>query len=89
MPQSFTKDPDAILDYRVDWAVWLAGDTIATSTWSADTGITIDSDTNTTTIATVWISGGVAGEQYQVTNHIITAMGREDDRTIRIRVSER
>lgn len=89
MPQSHSKDPDAVLDYMVDWTNWLAGDTIATSTWSADTGITIDSNTNTTTVATVWLSGGVAGEQYQVTNHIITAMGREDDRTIRIRLSER
>ena len=28
---TFTKDPNAVLDYSVDWAKWLDGDTIATS----------------------------------------------------------
>lgn len=86
---TYIKDPDAVLDYSINWSSWLvAGDTIVTSTWAADDGITIDSDSNTTTATTVWLSGGGAGESYDVTNHIVTDDGREDDRTITILVRE-
>jgi len=83
---SFEKDPEAVLDYTVDWEAWLDGDTIYTSAWTVPTGITKDSDSNTTTTATIWLSGGTAGELYKVKNHIVTAAGREDDRTINIHV---
>lgn len=86
---SYTKDPDAVLDYELDWSEWLDTDTIASSSWTADTGITIDSDTNTTTTATVWVSGGTVGERYEVTNHIVTTAGREDDRSIKIKCKEK
>lgn len=89
MPQSFVKDPEAILDYPIDWSAWLDGDTIATSTWVAEDGITIDSDTNTATTAVVWLSGGTLGMTYRITNHIVTAGGREDDRTITVKAYQR
>lgn len=82
---TFVKDPEAVLDYVIDWATWLDGDTIATSEWAAVGGITIEQDSHTSTIATVWLSGGVAGGWYTVTNHITTADGREDDRSIQIK----
>lgn len=86
---SYVKDPAAVLDYSINWTDWLPdGDTITTSTWTADAGITMDSDSNTTTAATVWVSGGTVGESYNLVNHIVTADGREDDRTIIIRVRE-
>ena len=86
--QTFEKDPDAVLDYVVNWEMWLAGDTIATSTWTAETGITVVSDTETATTTTVWLSGGTAGSDYNVVNRVTTTMGRTDDRTLRIRVRE-
>jgi hypothetical protein len=82
----FIKDPEARLDYQIDWSTWLGADTISASTWSATSGITIDSDANTTTTATVWLSGGTLGQTYEVTNHITTAAAREDDRTLFIRI---
>lgn len=83
----FIKDPDAVLDYTVDWATWLGTDTISTSSWPViPAGITKDSDTNSTTIATIWLSGGTIGETYQLTNRIVTAGGRTDDRTITINI---
>lgn len=85
----FTKDPDAVLDYRIDWTTWLDGDSIVSSTWTAESGITIDSFTDSATNSTVWLSGGSAGERYAVTNSIVTTEGRKDDRTIRIRCIER
>ena len=38
------KDPDEVLDYRVDWSARLDGDTIASSTWEVLAGLTKDSD---------------------------------------------
>jgi len=85
----FTKDPSAVLDYTINWSSWLDSDTISTSTWTVPTGLTKDSDTSTTTTATIWLSSGTAGTQYTVVNHIVTAAGREDDRSIYIVVENR
>ena len=89
MPKKFTKDPDAVLDYQIDWSDWLDDDTISSSAWTVPAGITKDSDSNTTTATTIWISGGTAGAGYNIINRIVTAGGRTDDRTIRIIVAER
>jgi hypothetical protein len=89
---TFTKDPDAVLDYGFDWSRWLAdGETITASTWEADDeGITIDDGTQfTDTTASVWLSGGTTGAFYRLTNHVTTSDGREDDRTHTISVRER
>jgi hypothetical protein len=87
MPSTFDKDPNAVLDYTVDWEDWLVGsDTIATSTWSVPSGITKDSDTKSTTAATIWLSGGAHGTNYALVNRIVTASGRTDDRTITVQV---
>lgn len=86
------KDPDAVLDYGVDWSAELAkhgNDTINTSTWIVPTGITKDSDSHTTTTATIWLSGGSVGKTYKVVNRITTVGGRTDDRTLSIQVVEK
>jgi len=102
MTQSVIKDPDAVLDYGEDWhaggnndgastdAGWLQADTISTSTWAVsgpDSALVIDSDTNDTTSTTVWLSGGTLGREYTVTNHIVTAAGRADDRAITVTIA--
>jgi len=51
--------------------------------------LTKDSDTSTTTTATIWLSGGTSGVTYRIVNHIVTAAGREDDRSIYIRVADK
>jgi hypothetical protein len=87
--QSVTKDPNAVLDYQFDWSDWLAdGDTLSASTWTPASGITVDSSARTTTTATVWLSGGTAGQVYEVVNHVTTVDGRQDDRTLRVRVRQ-
>jgi hypothetical protein len=83
---TFLKDPGASLDYTIDWSGWLGTDTIATSTWTAATGIVIGVTANTTTSATAWLSSGTVGQIYAVTNHIVTAAGRTDSRTLEIEV---
>lgn len=84
------KDPDAVLDWVWDWNEWLdEGETIVSSEFITTVGLVIDSIGNTTKTATVWLSGGTAGQVYQVTNRITTTAGRTDDRSITIRVTER
>lgn len=84
---SFTKDPDAILDYQWDWTAWLAqeSDVIVTSTFIVPTGINEGTggkaSSHTDTTATIWLSGGTAGSVYLVTNRIVTSGGRTNDRT--------
>lgn len=89
MTTEYTKDPGAALDYGIDWDDWLGTDTIASSSWTVPTGLTQDSDSHDTTGTTVWLSGGTVGQFYLVTNHITTAGGRADERTIRIVVVDR
>lgn len=100
-----TKDPNAVLDYKTDWAPltnartgaasdWLAsGETITGKTVTADSGITVDSSsiTDTGTSVTVWISGGTAGSEYDIGVRVTTSAtpARVDERTFRIKVAQR
>jgi len=86
---TFAKDPHAVLDYTIDWTRWLAGDQIAASEWLVPSGLTKLADSKTATLATVWLSGGTAGESYAVTNRITTTGGRTEDRSFNIRAEER
>jgi hypothetical protein len=90
--RTFRKDPDATLDYGFDWEAddWLSsGETITDSVWTVQTGLTKDSESNTETTTTVWLSGGTAGEVYTVANQITTSAGRIDERTFGIVVENR
>jgi hypothetical protein len=74
---AFIKDAADVKDYILDWSKRLgATDTIATSEWEADTGLTIDSDTNTDTTTTIWVSGGTVAEAYKAYNTVVTTEGR-------------
>lgn len=79
------KDPDEVKDYVVDWTERLAEDTIVTSTWIVPDGIVKDSDTNTTTSTTIWLSGGTLGDTYELVNRVETAGGRTYDQTCKLK----
>lgn len=90
------KDPYAVLDYSLDWTNWMpTGDTISAITITAETisgdaaPLAIDSSTNTDYIATANISGGTAGNIYNVEYKITTTNGLKDSRNFRIKVVER
>lgn len=85
---TYTKAVPGVLDYSIDYTSWLDGDTIATSAWVADSGITIDSDSNSTTGTTVVVSGGTVRATYQLINTITTAGGLTDRRCISIECVE-
>lgn len=88
------KDPNAVLDYDFNWRKeWLAdGDDIDTSLFiitGNDSALIQDSITNTTDIATIWLSGGTLGETYTVVNRITTTGGRTQDWTLYLTIAER
>lgn len=85
----WTKDPDALLDYAVDWEPWIGADTISSATWTVPAGLTLEAQSETDTVATVWVSGGTEGSTYTLTCHVVTAGGREDDRSLVLRCEER
>lgn len=53
--------------------------TDGTVTWLR--AFNIESSSNTTTTATVWVSGGTVGQEYGGTNRIVTAGGRTEEET--------
>ena len=84
------KDPEGVLDYSFDWNTnWLNGDTISASTWTVPAGITKDSDSDSGGVTTIWLSGGTAGNTYTITNRIVTAAGRTEERSVIINVKQR
>lgn len=87
---NFTKDPSDVLDYSFNWSSWLGSDTITSFTATATPGIVIASSDFTTTVSTVFLSGGTAGTgvPYQVTHQIVTTAGRTKNKTMTIRVAD-
>lgn len=94
----FLKDPDATLDYLINFGQWLPdGDSVTDKTVTADAGLTVDSSTivagtakDGTTVQSgavqVWVSGGTLGAEYDVTCHITTDGGRINDETFTVRI---
>ena len=84
------KDPDAVHDYIIDWGDVMnmhdPADSISVSSWTVDNGGVIDSDTNTTTTTTVWLSGGTLKEIVNLTNTVDTVGGRKYIRTIKVSI---
>lgn len=79
----YEQDPNDVLDYPFDWSTHLGVDTITTSQFIADAGVTVESDAildNQNTI--VWLSGVTEGKRYGVTNRVETLGGRTKDWTI-------
>jgi hypothetical protein len=110
--QLYPKDSDAHLDFKFDLAPltngqtgadsdWLeSGETIASFTVTADTGIdlhdgstTFDgeikdapglSDSNTS--VTYWLAGGTPGDKYKILLEFETSAGRIDQKSMIIKV---
>lgn len=88
-----TKDPQAVLDYATDWSAWLQeGEAISSATVTTTGDLVVNPSPHAMAIeagvVTYWLSGGSLG-LHAVTCHVITSMGRQDDRTLTITVRER
>ncbi len=88
------KDPQASLDYAVDWgAEYLTGDSVSESSWQVTPveigGLSIMASSFDERVANVTAAGGVAGHVYQLTNHVTLESGLSDSRSIVLRVEKR
>jgi len=89
----YLKDPNSEVDYGIDWAVYLGGETIAASSWSVFPqeagGIAVEAEGYSATRSAATIAGGIPGRVYSVSNHVTLSSGRSDDRSITLRVEQR
>ena len=96
------KDPDAILDYLVDFAsktnsngkedYLQVGEVILTATsFASSPDITIISTTkiNADTSVLLWVSGGLLNQLYTITVRVVTSLGRTDDRSFQLQIVEK
>lgn len=83
------KTASEVKDYSIDWFEELGADTITSSTWTVPSGITQNSATATETVVTIWLSGGTAGQSYEIRNVIVTDDGRTYERSASIFIEGR
>lgn len=88
------KDPQAVLQYGVDWSEWLTtGDNLSDSTWTVETTgtnqITTTSPFILDNVALVTLVAGNPGEIYTVANTVTTDEGWTDTRRFRVKVDNR
>lgn len=85
------KDPQAVLDYPIDFSVWLAdiNDTYASHVILTSAGLVVDSSSHAAGVITPIISGGVLDATESFTVRITTTGGRTDDRTFFLKIVER
>lgn len=83
------QDFGSQLDYTLDWTAGLdIGDVIADSQWTAEAGLIVSNKTFGDVQTTAWLSGGIAGRSYSVSNTVTTSTGRRDVRTFRLFVRD-
>lgn len=89
------KDPEAVLDYLVDWgAEYLAeGELLTDSQWTVSPdeagGVSVVGSDFDATTSTVTAGAGIAGRVYRLVNAITTTQRRLDERSIVVRVEDR
>lgn len=86
------KDPDEVLDYRIEWTDRLTSESLSTSTWfisGPDSALVQDSATIEDTQAVVWLSAGTLGAVYTLTNRVTTSAARTMDQTVRLKIKEK
>ena len=91
---SLTTEPKATATKRQEQISWVAkmalsspADTISTSTWTADAGLTVVSNSNTDNTTTVVVSGGRVGAYCTLHNHIVTSASYEYDEIIILEIT--
>jgi hypothetical protein len=89
------KDPEANLQYGVDWKDWLeTSDQVSTSTWRLETtgtsvDLLVEGVAVLDNVSLASISAGTIGEIYTVANIIETQQGYKDTRRFRVKVEKR
>jgi hypothetical protein len=90
----FVKDPEATVDYAIDWSAGYLGDrTITGSTWRVAPGggdaVNVEASAISVGGTTATLSGGMPGCLYHVTNTVTFSDSRTDERMLVLRVEDR
>ena len=96
MAKTFRRDPDSLLDYKVDFEEWIGTDQIVSATAITDavasaqvSGLRVASVSISGDAAViVWLSGGVLDNEYHVAARIWTSAGRKNDECFTIQIEE-
>ncbi len=82
------KDPASVLDYEVDWTNWLSpiNDTITSVQWIVPADLTVTQQSHTSTVATVWLSGGTLDVVDMVTCRLTSTGGRTEDYSFLVQI---
>ena len=92
------QDPQATLDYTIDWGEWIAvNNVVVTSSWGIEsiendnTPMTTSSNGFDPLLSTTYIvlSGGTVGNHYRITNTITTSNNLTEERYFRIFIRDR
>ena len=85
------KDPDAVLDYPIDYSLWLAdiGDTYSAHAIIVLGTLVVESSSFSSGKIIVWLSGGTINTTENFTVRITTTGGRVDDRTFYLKIRNR
>lgn len=86
-----TQDPQDTRIWAFNWADFLterSSTTISSATWTVPSGLTKVSESNTTTTATVKVSGGTHGSDYVLTCTAVLANGETVERSFQLSVRQ-
>lgn len=98
------KDKDEVLDFSIDWSRYLdSGETLSAVAWKIKdsdgskvdfdpsatvNGLTLQTQSNTASIATVYLANGTDNTQYTLYCNVTTSSGRTAERPVKIRIRE-
>lgn len=84
----FSKQPDEILDYDVDYSDWFSNrdDTAVSAVVTVTAGVTKVSDALVGNVVRVVLSGGTNGSEYQVTVLLTTSTGVVKEADFKVKV---
>jgi hypothetical protein len=90
----YLKGRGATVDYSVDWgAGYLDGPTVTASAWSVEPvepgGVAVVAEVTGATRTAATLEGGLRGRVYRVMNMVTFSDGRDDARTLVLRVEDR
>lgn len=89
----YLKDPGARVDYGIDWAPYLDGQSILASEWRIfpleTGGIVMVEASFAGARAAARLQGGIVGRTYRLSNLVTLSDGSVDERSLILRVEER
>lgn len=89
----YLKDPGARVDYAIDWAPYLVGQSVLASEWQVSPveagGIAVEEASFAAARTAARLGGGLVGRSYRISNRVTLSDGSVDERSITLRVEER